>query len=113
MYNIDILDFCDDLKVVEKKSVRKLLKWREKMRAELGLEAEENEEAESDEEKEELDSDEEAEKEMEKEEMQVMRDQITEMRSKKRKREKALRGLRDMIQNTVKLDQVDDIELFR
>ena len=70
-------------------------------------------EAESDEEKEELDSDEEAEKEMEKEEMQIMRDQITEMRSKKRKREKALRGLRDMIQNTVKLDQVDDIELFR
>ena len=79
----------------------------------IGLETEEKSEAESEAEEEELDSDEEAEKEMEKEEMQIMKDQITEMRSKKRKRAKALRGLRDMIQNTVKLDQVDDIELFR
>jgi len=114
LYNVDILDDCNDLKVVEKKSVRKLLKWREKMRAELKIEGDEDkdEDEEEKEEEEELDSDEEAEKKMEKEEMQIMRDQITDMRSKKRKREKALRGLRDMIQNTVKLDQVDDVELF-
>lgn len=36
LYNEDIVDFCNDLKVIEKKSVRKLLKWREKMRVILG-----------------------------------------------------------------------------
>ena len=34
------------------------------------------------------------------------------MRSKKKKREKSLKGLRELISNTVKLDQVEDVELF-
>ena len=114
MYNEDIKDYCNDTKVIEKKGVKKLLKWREKMRVELGLEeAEDGSEGDDeDDEKEDVDSEEEELKEMEKEELQHMKDQFKELRGKKKKKEKSLKKLRDLIGNSVKLDQVEDIELF-
>lgn len=114
MYNEDIKDYCNDTKVIEKKGVKKLLKWREKMRVELGLEeAEDGSEGDDEDEKEEAeDSEEEEIKEMEKEELQHMKDQFKELRGKKKKKEKSLKKLRDLIGNTVKLDQVEDVELF-
>ena len=116
LYNEDIKDYCNDTKVIEKKGVKKLLKWREKMRIELGLEeAEDGSEGDDEDEKEDEDaedSEEEEIKEMEKEELQHMKDQFKELRGKKKKKEKSLKKLRDLIGNTVKLDQVEDVELF-
>ena len=84
------------------------------MRVELGLEeAEDGSEGDDeDDEKEDVDSEEEELKEMEKEELQHMKDQFKELRGKKKKKEKSLKKLRDLIGNSVKLDQVEDIELF-
>merc|ERR1712176_1345767 len=82
LYNEDIKDYCNDTKVIEKKGVKKLLKWREKMRIELGLEeAEDGSEGDDEDEKENEDaedSEEEEIKEMEKEELQHMKDQFKE-----------------------------------
>ena len=76
MYNEDIKQFCEDTKVVDKKGVKKLLKWREKMRKIVGFESDNESDDEEDEEKEEIDSEEEEIKEMEKEALEHMKTQL-------------------------------------
>merc|ERR1712130_433583 len=111
LFDEDIQIAFEDLKVIDKRTVKKLLKLREKMRTERNMDEEEKSEDEEQDE-EELDSDEEEEKEMEKEAVRAAKDELEIIRRKSKMEKKRLRRLRDLISNTVQLDQAPNIELF-
>ncbi len=76
LFDEDIQIAFEDLKVIDKRTVKNLLKLREKIRTERNMDEEETEEDEEQNEEEELDSDEEEEKEMEKEAVRAAKDEL-------------------------------------
>ena len=100
-----------DIKVLNVREIKELLKWRTKLRTALGMEEEEMEEGDSD--NEELDSDEEEEKAMEAEALDVAKGELKDLRRKKKKKFKGLRRLRDLLSNAVHLDEAEDQEVFK
>ncbi|CAG5099069.1 Oidioi.mRNA.OKI2018_I69.XSR.g16222.t1.cds [Oikopleura dioica] len=100
-----------DIKVLNVREIKELLKWRTKLRTALGMEDEEMEEGDSEEE--ELDSEEEEEKKMEEEALEVAKGELKDLRRKKKKKFKGLRRLRDLLSNAVHLDEAEDQEVFK
>ncbi len=100
-----------DIKVLNVREIKELLKWRTKLRTALGMEEEEMEEGDS--EDEELDSDEEEEKAMEAEALDVAKGELKDLRRKKKKKFKGLRRLRDLLSSAVHLDEAEDQEVFK
>ena len=102
-----------DIKVLNVREIKDLLKWRTKLRTALGMEEEEMEEGDSDNDGSELDSDEAEEKEMEAEALDVAKGELKDLRRKKKKKFKGLRRLRDLLSNAVHLDEAEDQEVFK
>ena len=76
LYTEEVLISFEDLKVLNKKGIKDLLKLRQKIRKELKIEDKEEEEESEGESEEELDSDEEEEKEMDKEELAMAKEEL-------------------------------------
>jgi len=102
-----------DIKVLNVREIKDLLKWRTKLRTALGMEEEDMEEGDSDNDGSELDSDEEEEKQMEAEALDVAKGELKDLRRKKKKKFKGLRRLRDLLSNAVHLDEAEDQEVFK
>lgn len=107
----DIKINMQDIKVLNVREIKELLKWRTKLRSILNMEEEEMEEGDTEEE--ELDTEEEEEKKMEEEALDVAKHELKELRRKKKKKVRGLRRLRDLLANSVHLDEAEDQEVFK